>query len=208
MAKEILPEDRFGKWKVLGKGKAVGKHRLVKVQCECGTVKEIQRWSLLNGRSTSCGCDFSAKIAKANTKHGMTGTPIYESWRSMKQRCDNKADAMFYLYGAKGVTYCDSWGDFEQFYADMGERPEGTSLDRIDGSKGYSPENCRWATPREQALNRKTTKYAEIEFKGEIYPLSVWAEKVKIKPSVLHARIVRMGWPIERALTQPVKRHK
>ena len=208
MGKQILADDRFGNWTVLGKGKSCGKHRLVKVQCDCGTVKEIQRASLLNGRSRSCGCLFPEKIKAANTKHGMIDTPTYRSWQSMNKRCNNSNDPMYYLYGGSGIAVSDEWSSFERFYADMGERPEGSSLDRIDGSKGYSSDNCRWATPREQALNRSTTKHDSIQYKGKTQALTEWADELGIKASVLYARIVKMKWSVERAFTQPVKRYK
>ena len=207
MAKQILPQDRFGSWTVLGKGKLAGKNRLIKVKCDCGTLKEIQRSPLINGGSTSCGCLFSEKISAANTKHGMTNTPTYRSWNSMNKRCKNKNDPMYHIYGGNGISVCDEWSSFERFYADMGERPEGHSLDRIDGSKGYFYGNCRWATPREQALNRVTTKHDSIMYNGKTQALSEWADELGIKASVLYARIVRMKWSVEKAFTQPVKRY-
>jgi hypothetical protein len=208
MGKQILPQDKFGNWTVLGKGRAAGKHRLVRVQCDCGTVREIQRASLINGRSKSCGCLFSEKISLVNTKHGMTNTSTYRSWQSMNKRCTNKNDPMYYLYGGSGVSVCDEWYSFEQFYADMGKRPKGCSLDRIDGSKGYSADNCRWATPREQALNRSTTKHDSISYNGKTQALTEWADELGVKASVLYARIVRMKWSVEKAFTQPVKRYR
>ena len=208
MDNQILPENRYGSWTVVGRGDLRGKSRLVRVVCDCGTQRQLQKHSLVYGKSQSCGCKFSEKIKKANTRHGHTGTTTYETWRSMRQRCSYKKGNMYYLYGGNGIAVCERWNVFENFLADMGERPENTSIDRIDGTKGYSPDNCRWASPREQAINRSTTRHDSIEYNGKIQSLAQWAEDFGIASSVLYARIVRMGWNIEEALTKPVKRYK
>lgn len=87
--------------------------------------------------------------------HGMRETPTYSSWVSMKSRCLNRNDSSFNRYGGRGITVCDRWLDFRAFFEDMGPRPHGMSLDRIDGTRGYSPDNCRWATQAEQNANRR-----------------------------------------------------
>jgi hypothetical protein len=207
MSENILPEKRYGSWTVIGKGDARGKKRLIQVICDCGIEKQVQRTSLLNGNSQSCGCLFAKKIAKANTRHGHTNTRVYESWRSMRNRCRNPKNPMYYLYGAKGIQICERWEKFENFLADMGDRPKNTSLDRIDNSEGYLPENCRWASPREQAINRCTTRHSKITYNGVVKSLSEWADDFNIPESVLYARLIRMGWDIDRALSQPVKRY-
>lgn len=134
--------------------------------------------------------------------HGMSKTPIYAIWDSMIQRCYNPNRRDFKSYGAKGVTVCDRWRlDFVAFFHDMGHRPSGMSLDRIDTAKGYSPENCRWATTKQQARNRTVSRM--LTHNGKTMCLQDWAELVGINKITLQARLSK-GWPVERALTQPV----
>ena len=125
--------------------------------CECGT-KVVKRREALEDYS-SCGCWFSEKISESSKTHGMTNTPTYRSWMKMKERCYLKSYAEKEFYQDIGIKVCDRWLEsFENFYEDMGERPEGMTLDRIDFTKDYTPENCRWADLTMQAFNCKVYK--------------------------------------------------
>lgn len=128
---------------------------------------------------------------------GGSETPTYKSWMNMMTRVRNPNRAKWHRYGGRGITVCDRWLVFENFLSDMGERPEGRSLDRINNNGNYEPGNCRWATPREQRLNSRRTLI--ITFKDESLPISEWAKRLHIPLGTLWSRITA-GWPPERAL--------
>lgn len=136
-------------------------------------------------------------------RHGGRFTPEYNAWCNMKARCHNVNHHKYANYGAKGIAVCERWlKSFPNFFADMGERPSKLhSVDRIDGHKGYSPENCRWATKREQAENRPDFNWM-IEFNGETKSLTAWARDVGISRESLRDRF-NNGWTVEAALTTP-----
>tara|TARA_R110000868_G_scaffold62962_1_gene189921 strand:- start:1036 stop:1560 length:525 start_codon:yes stop_codon:yes gene_type:complete len=126
--------------------------------CDCGSLKTYSTGDLRGGRLVSCGCHKSANTAQRNRDnllHGMTGTPTYITWFDMKQRCRYKKDSNYHLYGGRGILFCEEWNDFRNFLRDMGVRPENKTIDRINPYKGYFKENCRWATPTEQANNKR-----------------------------------------------------
>ena len=128
--------------------------------------------------------------------------PLSNLWRKMKARCQNPKDREFFRYGARGITVCDRWANsFQAFVEDVGPRPSPKhSIDRIDGAKGYSPDNCRWATAQEQSLNRPEWVVI-LEHQGRRQTVVEWARELGIGPSTLYNR-VRMGWPPDRALQE------
>ena len=135
-------------------------------------------------------------------KHGMFGSKIYQTWNWMIQRCHNKNTAGFKRYGARGITVCKKWRKFQGFFEDMGDRPKGKTLERIDNDKGYFKENCRWATPKEQARNRRTSRL--IDHNGQRKTLAEWCEIYKTDGRLIHARLKR-GWSLDEAFTiEPV----
>jgi hypothetical protein len=125
-------------------------------RCDCGNETIVQGPNLRNGNSKSCGCLRVELAISRATKHGHAKkTATYSSWQAMIKRCTNPNTWSWKHYGGRGITVCDRWRySFENFLADMGEKPEGLTLDRINNELGYSPENCRWATPAEQFRNR------------------------------------------------------
>lgn len=169
-----------------------GNQKAFNVICDCGNRAVMLETNIkreTKGKK-SCGC--------RRTKHGLHKTGAYDSWQSMMKRCYRTNNNRFQQYGAKGIVVCDRWHDFTVFYSDMGDRPEGYTLDRIDNAKGYSPENCRWATPSMQAKNRKTTRNFTIN--GETKCFKDWCETFGINYAKALARINKLGWDIEKAL--------
>lgn len=133
--------------------------------------------------------------------HGMGGTPEYYAWESMKQRCSNPRNISYPRYGARGIRVCQEWHTYENFLLDMGRRPLGATLERIDNSKGYSKDNCRWATPKEQANNRRSCRYYRLG--DERLNIGQLAERFSIPYNTLHARLTYRHWPLERAISEP-----
>lgn len=172
-------------------------------QCECGNIIEVAGDKLQTGHTKSCGCYSISGRRREN--HGMAKTPEYYSWQDMKDRCYNSNNTMFKHYGDRGIIVCSEWKDsFETFYVNMGPRPEGTSIDRIDVNGNYEPSNCRWATNAEQARN--TTRTVLITYDGKTQCLSDWAIEIGISFKGLKKRLAKMT--IEQALTTPLsKKH-
>jgi len=168
-------------------------------RCDCGNEVRTNTNTLRCGHTRSCGCLKRERTGDMSRTHGRSQTPLYRVWRAMVTRCTN-ANAIGYLaYGAKGIRVSDRWRSFENFLADMGERPSPRhSLDRIDPLGHYEPGNVRWATTVEQARNKATTQH--IEHGGERRTIADWAGHLGLSVQAIKNRITR-GWPIEKVLT-------
>ena len=156
-------------------------------KCDCGNTKEISGSLVRKGSVKSCGCFRSEVTSAKNTTHGEVGSPTYETWTGMKARCDNPNHTAYNRYGGLGVTYASEWADYTQFKKDMGERPEGKTLDRIDNAKGYSKQNCRWATSYEQSRNTKQN--VNITFNGKTQCMTDWAAELDIPLPTIQWRV-------------------
>lgn len=154
-----LTEQRYGRLVVLAR--AANRRSVAHwlCQCDCGTVKVVRSNALRSGNTKSCGCLDREKSAARWRTHGKRSSPAYSVWAGMFQRCYNQNRRSFKHYGGRGITVCRRWFDFENFLADMGEKPKGLTLDRYPDNDGpYAPENCRWATYKQQAQNKRGKK--------------------------------------------------
>jgi hypothetical protein len=201
---------RFGRLVTLAASHRAGKEVLSRCRCDCGTDVTVRSGKLRTGHTQSCGCLQRDRARSANLKHGQSQkksgtrpTSEYTSWASMLARCYNPAHKDFASYGGRGVIVCDRWREsFAAFFADMGLKPSPAhSVDRENPDGNYEALNCRWATVIEQARNKRNTLI--VTHCGESRPLTKWAEIVGVRYSVLHRRIVKLGWPVGRALSTP-----
>lgn len=141
----------------------IGDHRYGICSCDCGNRTTVLLSNLKSGNSKSCGHNKPIANRRRLTTHGLSKTPIYRTWQSMKRRCFDSSHKDYRYYGGRGITVCDRWvKSFESFAEDMGPRPVGHSIDRIDNNRGYAPENCRWATPAQQTANRRPLKRGRL----------------------------------------------
>jgi len=173
--------------------------------CNCGSEVVVAACNLTNGHTKSCGCHKLAINISRLTTHGMANKcPEYKTWKNIHNRCRNPRVRSYPLYGGRGITVCDEWADYENFYNDMGPRPGPEySIERIDNDGPYSRENCKWATKTEQANNRRSNRFITVW--GETLTLAQsvakYAEPLGIEYCVV-ARRLQMGWAPEDALTR------
>lgn len=163
--------------------------------CECGNETVVLGSSLRKGSTKSCGCLMRELGAKRQHKHGQYGTRIYSSWAAMLQRCANENHPDYDDYGGRGIWFDARWVEFEAFYKDMGDRPEGTSIDRIDCNGPYIKDNCRWATDDEQVMNRRCTVF--VKFNGVTKTLRDWCNELELSYLTALSRHQRKKSPEE-----------
>ncbi len=171
-------------------------------RCRCGNSTVADGHNLTAGHTTSCGCK-RFEPPSAVVKHGLSRSRAHGIWRKMLERCNSPSCESFDRYGGRGIKVCDRWLEFSNFYVDMGDPPDGHSIDRMNNDLGYSPENCRWATTTEQSMNRRCV--LRIESGGETLTVREWAERFGLKSATIKHRIAA-GWPHERWFEQHRKR--
>lgn len=179
------------------------------VLCRCSCGNEVVKWvsALKSGNTKSCGCLRRELSAERRRKPEKAGCPFYSRirnlWNGMKNRCEKPQCQSFKHYGAKGISVCDEWQDFKEFLRwslDNGYQ-DGLTIDRIDSSKNYCPENCRWADRKVQ--NNNTSRNHLLTYNGRTQSIALWADEMNLPYSTLKTRIDKYGWDIERALLTP-----
>jgi hypothetical protein len=175
----------------------------VPCRCDCGVERIVRCGALLGAHTKSCGCFNRDKALKGIRRtHGLSQTGAWRSYHAMLTRCYNEKIPQFKDYGGRGIRVCDRWlSGFEAFFEDMGERPDGMSLDRWPDVNGnYEPGNCRWATDEEQHANMRNSSY--LEFQGQKKTVSQWAKITGFDRAAIEMRM-KLGWSVHDALTVP-----
>lgn len=202
-----LEGQSFGRLTVVSRTEDKNRQIVWKCLCTCGNVKSIAGNSLVKGLTKSCGCyqrELMAEVGGRTRTHGMTGSRTYRVWSSMKSRCTDTKAKSYKDYGGRGIKVCPSWFQFTNFLLDMGEAPAGLSIERVDNSRGYSKENCIWATQREQLNNKRDN--VVLVWRGETMTASQWAVRLGFTPFQVLLRLSR-GWSTDRALSTPIRKH-
>jgi hypothetical protein len=202
-----LTGQRFGRLTVIARAENSETRRGARwlCGCECGKTKIIPGNELRRGLIRSCTC-LQKEVAGLHARnltysHGRRKSSIYNIWAAMLQRCMNPNNRGYGNYGGRGIKVCKRWLRFENFLTDMGERPTGMTLDRRNNNEGYSPANCRWATPLQQGNNSRKNRL--LTYLGETRTLQHWADHLGINNSSLITRLAR--WPLEKALSTPAR---
>lgn len=204
----------FGRLKVVKfwgrKTNSNGTTLMFECECECGTKRTVAKDSLVSGSTQSCGCLHSEITKRVTTVHGFNKPgkrhPVYNVWANMLRRCENPNNPHFEEYGGRNISVCERWHDFRLFAEDMlaTYRP-GLTLERIDNNGNYEPSNCRWATRKEQMLNRRNNIF--LTFNGQRLTVSQWSEKTGLRYGVISQRIGKLKWSVEKALTTKAIKH-
>lgn len=209
MRYEDIAGARFGKLTAIRyAGATEGGRATWLCRCDCGGEKVTQATYLKSGKTASCGCLGTAQRKQAASRqlHALSKSENqteYAAWAGMLRRCYNEKHPSYGCYGGRGITVCDRWrGGFAEFFSDMGAAPQGGTVERIDNSKGYSPENCRWASKKEQANNRRSNRI--IAFGGMTMNIAQWEALLGWRKGTIANRLF-YGWPVDRALTEVPK---
>lgn len=193
-----LTGKKFNRLSVLHRATNRGRYVHWRCACDCGRRADVNSRDLVSGHTKSCGCYMVDDARQRFTKHGMKGTKVYNAWVEMRRRCYTKSCKAFKDYGGRGITVCERWQDFSNFYEDMGTPPEKTSLDRIDNDGNYEAENCRWATRHQQNNNQRSNRM--FEFGGARKSIGQWATHFEVSYQPLYTHLAAHNWNISAAV--------
>jgi len=200
--------ERFGRLTITG-FIGVGKNwvGIWECKCDCGNIVNVRYNSLYSGYTRSCGCLKLEMLVARSTKHGLSGghgnyTRLYQTWLHMRCRCLSPKSQDYKYYGERGVKICKEWEDYKAFHdwAYKNGYNDNLTLDRVDNNGDYSPENCRWATRKEQAMNQRTNR--KLSLHGETKTVSEWSDITGLSSACIRNRIYR-GWTEEKTLMTP-----
>lgn len=180
---------------------------LLECNCECGGQTYATITSLKSGNTGSCGCLKIERIKLSRTTHGHNRpgrkTRTYNIWALMRQRITSPTAGSYNYYGGRGIKCAERWSSYENFLEDMGECPEGLSLDRIDVNGNYEPGNCRWVTHKEQCQNKTNSRFITVD--GETLTISIWSDRTGLSFRTIASRL-RLGWPPDKAVKTPSRK--
>jgi hypothetical protein len=201
-----LSSQRFGKLVVVSFAGVVRKKTLWNCRCDCGECRVVGATNLKSGNTKSCGCGIAIAASLRRTTHGKSRSPEHRSYYAIRDRCLNHRCKAYYRYGGRGITICPEWlgpGGFERFYADMGPRPgPNMSVERKDNNKGYSPDNCVWATDEEQNNNKRTNII--VRRRGKTMTLKQACAAEGMPYASIRWRLTQ-GWHVDMAFDTPIR---
>lgn len=197
-----LSGQKFGRLTVIGRAQNKGNKTMWLCKCDCGNETVVAGGNLKNSHTQSCGCFGDESRVETHTTHGMSETKLYSTWLSRKRRCFSPEYPAYHNYGGRGISMCDEWkNDFGAFYRDVSKLPhfeeEGYSLERIDNDGDYEPSNCKWATHKEQANNRRSNIL--ITYNNKKQTLKQWTDELGLDYKKIRRRITALHWTAERA---------
>lgn len=203
--REDLTGKNFNNLKVLDFDSNKGGRTYWKCRCICGNICIAEAYKIKSGHTKSCGCLSEAnkkKLRENSIKHQKTNTKLYRVWQNMKRRCDTPSLKSYKHYGGRGITVCKEWrNDFMNFYnwAINNGYKENLTIERIDVNGNYQPNNCRWATAKEQANNKRNNKF--VKYKDKKLSINQWSEKTGIKRETIAWRL-KHDFPLEKVFAK------
>lgn len=198
----------YGRLTVIAPADSIGGMTMWRCLCQCGAEVAVRTSSLRAGNTNSCGCLKNDSIRAISTIHGLSSWRIYKIWTGMKSRCSNPNNSHFSNYGGRGIAVCQEWGSFEAFYdwALTNGYQDDLTIERLDVNKNYEPVNCAWIPKSQQSYNTRSNRL--IGCNGTVKTIHRWSKETGLPAGTIRARIDKLGWSIERAITEPVRRRK